>query len=79
MYETFFHLHCRPFDLAPDPKFVYMTGQHSRAIANIRFALMNHDSFVIITGGLKQGDLLVTSGAEKLRTGAKVRMTRAPG
>jgi membrane fusion protein (multidrug efflux system) len=37
------------------------------------------DGFVIITGGLKQGDLLVTSGAEKLRTGAKVRMTRAPG
>lgn len=37
------------------------------------------DGFVIITGGLKQGDLLVTSGAEKLRTGAKVRMSRAPG
>lgn len=37
------------------------------------------DGAVIITGGLKQGDLLVTSGAEKLRTGAKVRMTRAPG
>jgi type II secretory pathway predicted ATPase ExeA len=55
MYETFFHLHCRPFDLAPDPKFVYMTGQHSRAIANIRFALMNHDSFVIITGEIGIG------------------------
>jgi RND family efflux transporter MFP subunit len=37
------------------------------------------DGAVIITGGLKQGDLLVISGAEKLRTGAKVRMTRAPG
>lgn len=37
------------------------------------------DGAVIITGGLKQGDLLVSSGAEKLRTGAKVRMTRVPG
>ena len=37
------------------------------------------DVFVIITGGLKQGDLLVVSGAEKLRTGAKVRMTKAAG
>lgn len=55
MYEAFFHLDCRPFDLAPDPKFVYMTGQHSRAIANIRFALMNHDSFVIITGEIGIG------------------------
>ena len=37
------------------------------------------DVFVIITGGLKQGELLVVSGAEKLRTGAKVRMTKAAG
>lgn len=37
------------------------------------------DGFVVITGGLRQGDVLVTSGAEKLRTGAKVRTARAPG
>lgn len=37
------------------------------------------DVFVVITGGLKQGDLLVVSGAEKLRTGAKVRMAKAAG
>jgi RND family efflux transporter MFP subunit len=37
------------------------------------------DGFVIVTGGLKQGDMLVVMGAEKLRTGAKVRITRAAG
>ena len=31
MYEEFFNLQCRPFDLAPDPTFIYMTAQHSRA------------------------------------------------
>ncbi|MEY4998011.1 MAG: hypothetical protein RIS00_55 [Pseudomonadota bacterium] len=35
------------------------------------------DGFVIVTGGLKQGDMLVVKGAEKLRTGAKVRTSRA--
>lgn len=35
------------------------------------------DGFVIVSGGLKQGDMLVIKGAEKLRTGAKVRTTRA--
>jgi type II secretory pathway predicted ATPase ExeA len=55
MYEQYFGLTCRPFDLAPDPRFLYMTSQHSRAVANIRFALMNRDSFVIITGEIGIG------------------------
>lgn len=55
MYEEFFKLSCRPFDLAPDPHFVYMTEQHSRAIANVKFALLNRDSFVIITGEIGIG------------------------
>ncbi|MBN8279524.1 MAG: AAA family ATPase [Gammaproteobacteria bacterium] len=55
MYEKFFNLACRPFDLTSDPKFLYMTDQHARAVANVRFALMNHDSFVIITGEIGIG------------------------
>jgi type II secretory pathway predicted ATPase ExeA len=55
MYEKHFGLTCRPFDLAPDPRFLYMTAQHSRAVANVKFALMNRDSFVIITGEIGIG------------------------
>lgn len=55
MYEQFFGLECRPFDLTPDPRFMFMTPQHSRAVANIRFALLNRDSFVIITGEIGIG------------------------
>jgi len=55
MYEKHFGLECRPFDLSPDPHFLFMTAQHARAIANIKFALMNRDSFVIITGEIGIG------------------------
>lgn len=55
MYEQHFGLTCRPFDLAPDPRFIYMTAQHSRAVANMKFALLNRDSFVIITGEIGIG------------------------
>ncbi|MFO1355846.1 MAG: AAA family ATPase [Gammaproteobacteria bacterium] len=55
MYEQHFGLTCRPFDLAPDPRFLFMTAQHSRAVANMKFALLNHDSFVIITGEIGIG------------------------
>ena len=36
------------------------------------------DDFVIVSGGLKPGDIIVTSGLEKLRTGSKVRAIKAP-
>jgi type II secretory pathway predicted ATPase ExeA/pSer/pThr/pTyr-binding forkhead associated (FHA) protein len=55
MYEQYFKLTCRPFNLDPDPRFMYMTAQHSRAVANIKFALMNRDSFVIVTGEIGIG------------------------
>lgn len=63
MYEDFFHLKCRPFDLAPDPRFLYLTEQHARGVANVRFALMNHDSFVVITGEIGTGKTTVLNAA----------------
>lgn len=63
MYEDFFQLKCRPFDQAPDPRFLYLTDQHARAVANIRFALMSHDSFVVITGEIGTGKTTVLNAA----------------
>lgn len=37
------------------------------------------DEFVIVSGGIKPGDTIVTSGLEKLRTGSRVRPIKAPG
>jgi cell shape-determining protein MreC len=37
------------------------------------------DDFVIVSGGIRPGDVIVTSGLEKLRTGSKVRAIKAPG
>ena len=59
MYLEYFKLTCAPFDLAPDPKFLYITPQHSRAVANVRFALLQHDSFVVITGEIGTGKTTV--------------------
>lgn len=37
------------------------------------------DEFVLVTGGLLAGDVIVVSGGEKLRTGARVDPVRQPG
>lgn len=59
MYLDFFGLQCRPFELTPDSRFLFPSSQHARAIANIRFALLNNDSFVIITGEIGVGKTTV--------------------
>ncbi len=61
MYEKFFGLKSRPFDLTPDPRFMFMTPQHSRAVANVKFALMNRDSFVIISGEIGIGKTTIVN------------------
>jgi len=55
MYEDYFGLTARPFDLTPNPRFIHMTSQHLRAVSNMKFALMNRDSFVIVTGEIGIG------------------------
>jgi general secretion pathway protein A len=65
MYEKFFGLSCRPFDLAPDPKFFCMTEQHARAASNVRYALKYHDSFVVISGEIGTGKTTVLNAALK--------------
>lgn len=68
------------FGVRANEGLVYIVDPKSERVETRNVAIERiTDGAVVITGGMKQGDLLVTSGAEKLRTGAKVRMTKAPG
>lgn len=68
------------FGMRANEGLVYIVNAASGRVETRNVAIERiTDGFVVITGGLRQGDVLVTSGAEKLRTGAKVRTARAPG
>ncbi|MBT8421810.1 MAG: type II secretory pathway component ExeA-like protein, partial [Gammaproteobacteria bacterium] len=55
MYLDHFNLSCRPFEEIPDHRFLYLSPQHSRALANIEYALTTRDSFVAIAGEIGMG------------------------
>jgi len=55
MYLDYFNLSCRPFEETPDHRFLYLSAQHARALANIEYALMTRDSFVVISGEIGMG------------------------
>jgi len=55
MYLEQFHLAEKPFEQAPDPRFLYASEQHGYAIASIRFAVASRDPVVLITGEIGSG------------------------
>ncbi|MGX2039740.1 XrtA/PEP-CTERM system-associated ATPase [Methylocaldum sp. MU1018] len=50
MYETFYNLKKKPFQLNPDPEFFYNSAVHKRALAYLRYGLAQGEGFVVVTG-----------------------------
>lgn len=66
------------FGVRTDEGLVYVVGVNNRVeTRNVAIDRVT-DDFVIVTGGIKPGDVIVTSGGEKLRTGSKVRPVAVP-
>ena len=55
MYEQFFGLRERPFDLLPNPRFLYLAEGHREARANLRYSLMEPRGITLITGDAGTG------------------------
>ena len=50
MYEDFYNMGRKPFSSSPDPRFLYESRQHGRALTLIQYGLLNQAGFVVITG-----------------------------
>ena len=55
MYETFFGLTGKPFQLNPDPAFFYGSRGHKRAFAYLQYGVHQGEGFIIITGEVGAG------------------------
>ncbi len=50
MYEQFYHLTERPFQLLPDPSFLYMSKRHATALMLLKYSIQNRQGFTVISG-----------------------------
>ena len=50
MFEKFFGLTENPFNLTPDPKYLYLSEIHKEAIAHLRYGINERKGFVLLTG-----------------------------
>ncbi|HVN81541.1 MAG TPA: AAA family ATPase [Terriglobia bacterium] len=55
MYESFFHLKEKPFNLTPDPRFIYFTEKHCEALANLVYGIRERKGFIVLTGEVGTG------------------------
>lgn len=55
MYQNYYKLTAKPFRLTPDPRFLYVSRVHKRALAYLRYGLSQGEGFVVITGHVGAG------------------------
>jgi len=55
MYEQFFNLSHKPFDLAPNPQFLYLSSSHKRAITYLDYGIGQRAGFILLTGEIGSG------------------------
>ena len=55
MYEAFYGLRERPFNLTPDPKYLYLSEKHKEAFAHLLYGIKNRSGFVMISGEIGTG------------------------
>ncbi len=80
MYLQHFALHAKPFELLPDPSFLFPSAVHKKALAYLEYGLQEHSGFILLTGEVGAGKTtLIRSLLRKLPgrvTMAKVFNTR---
>lgn len=62
MYEAFYGLNAKPFQLNPDPAFYFGSKQHRRATAYLEYGLHQNEGFIVITGEVGAGKTTIVRG-----------------
>lgn len=55
MYESFFNLTKKPFDLLPDPDFLFMSSSHKKALSYLDYGIKERVGFILLTGEVGSG------------------------
>ena len=55
MYNAFFGFAQNPFNMSPDPAFLFRSPQHEEALANLIYGVQSRKGFIVITGEVGTG------------------------
>lgn len=55
IYNAYFGLAQNPFNISPDPEFLYRSPQHEEALANLIYGVRGRKGFIVLTGEVGTG------------------------
>jgi general secretion pathway protein A len=55
MYNAFFGFTQNPFNMSPDPSFLFRSPQHEEALANLIYGVQSRKGFIVLTGEVGTG------------------------
>ena len=61
MYENYYGLTSKPFQLTPDPDFFFGSKWHNRAMSYLQYGLSQAEGFIVITGDIGTGKTTIAN------------------
>ena len=55
MYLSHYNLHQMPFQISPDPRFLWLGEKHKEALAVLKYGVLNNQGFLLLTGDVGTG------------------------
>ena len=55
MYKSYFNLTKKPFDLLPNPEFIYLSKSHKRVLSYLDYGIKERVGFILLTGDVGSG------------------------
>lgn len=74
MYEAFYGLQERPFDLVPNPRFLYMGSRQREALSNLQYGLTTPRGLTLLIGEAGTGKTTLVHAALSELRGTEVRV-----
>jgi general secretion pathway protein A len=69
MYEAFFGLRERPFDLSPNPRYLVLTETHQEALSTLEYAIASRMGVTLIVGEAGSGKTTLIRAAMQKQSG----------
>ncbi|MGO2074227.1 MAG: AAA family ATPase, partial [Pseudoalteromonas sp.] len=60
MYLSYFGLSEKPFSIAPNPQYLFLSERHKEALAHLTYGLGESGGFVLLTGEVGTGKTTLT-------------------
>jgi general secretion pathway protein A len=79
MYEKFYGLDEKPFNVTPDPRFLYLGERHQEALAHLIYGIYERKGFMVLTGEVGTGKTtLINTLLERMDKSVKTALIFNP-